>query len=61
MKIIDKDLSLCRNMTDNEEELVWLPIEKIGQSKIKPEFIKNCINDIIHENKIIHVIDERDR
>ena len=61
MTIIDKDLSLCRNMTDDGEKLVWLPIEKIEQSKIKPAFIKNYINDIIHENKTIHVIEERDR
>ena len=29
--------------------------------KIKPEFLKENIDKIINDNKIIHVIDERDR
>lgn len=61
MTIIDEDLSSCRKMTDEGEELVWLPIEKIRQSKIKPEFIKDVIYEIINGDKIIHVIEERDR
>lgn len=61
MKILDDDLSSCKNMTDEGEELVWLPIEKIQHSKIKLTFIKDHINEIINEDKIIHVIEERDR
>lgn len=60
MKIID-DLNLCKNMTDEGEELVWLSIEEIENSKIKPTFIKEHINKIINERKTIHVIEERDR
>lgn len=61
MKILDDDLSLCKRMTDDGEELVWLPIEEIGTSKIKPIFIKENIHKIINESKTIHVIEERDR
>lgn len=61
MKILDDDLNLCKNMTDEGEELVWLPIEKIEESKIKPEFIKEYIHKIIGEGQTIHVIEERDR
>ena len=61
MKILDDDLNLCKNRTDDGEELVWLPIEKIEESKIKPEFIKEYISEIISEGQIIHVIEERDR
>ena len=61
MKILDKDLSGCKHKTDIGEELVWLPIEKIETSKIKPEFIKEYIYEIINERKTIHVIEEKDR
>ena len=55
------DVSVCNDKTDNGEELVWLPVEKIKDSKIKPEFIKECIDKIIDKKKILHIIEERDR
>ena len=61
MKVIEEDLSLCKKETDDGEELVWLSLDEIQSSKIKPEFLKENINKIINDNKIIHVIDERDR
>lgn len=56
-----EDLNFCKNITDDGEELVWLPIEKIEESEIKPAFIKNYIHKIISSNQTIHVIEERDR
>ena len=61
MKVIEEDLSLCKKETDDGEELVWLSLDEIQSSKIKPEFLKENIDKIINDNKIIHVIDERDR
>ena len=61
MKIPDNDLSLCRNRTDDGEDLVWVPIDKIKQSKIKPAFIKDYIDEIINEKRTLHIIEERDR
>ena len=61
MKVIEEDLSLCKKETDDGEELVWLSLDEIQSSKIKPEFLKENINKSINDNKIIHVIDERDR
>lgn len=61
MKIIEDDLSLCKVRTDEGEDLVWLSLEKIEQSIIKPSFIKVYINEIINDKKIIQVIEERDR
>ena len=61
MKVIEEDLSLCKKETDAGEELVWLSLDEIQSSKIKPEFLKENIHKIINDNKIIHVIDERDR
>lgn len=61
MKILDEDLSLCKHMTDDGEGLVWLPIEEIKTSKIKPEFIKEHIDKIINVHQTIRVMEERDR
>lgn len=61
MKVLDNDLSLCKRLTDAGEELVWLPIDEIETSKIKPISIKENINRIINVRRTIHVIEERDR
>ena len=61
MKMQDQDLSACKDTTDEGEKLVWLLIEEIKTSKIKPEFIKEHIDKIINERQTIHVIEERDR
>lgn len=61
MKILEGDISSCKSKTDNNEELVWVPIEEIKTSKIKPDFIKEYIDKIISDEHIIHVIEERDR
>ena len=61
MKNVDRDMSSCKHMTDEGEEQVWLEIEEIERSNIKPNFIKERIHEILNERKTIHVIDERDR
>lgn len=61
MKILDKDLNLCKTVTDAGEELVWLPIEKIAESNVKPAFIKDYIHKIISEGQTFHIVEERDR
>lgn len=61
MKFKNDDLNLLRGITDLGEELVWLPIDKIEQYEIKPTFIKEFIHQILCEDKIIHIVEERDR
>ncbi len=61
MNVIDDDLSLCKNMTDAGEELVWLSIDEIEKANIKPAFINKHIKKIINEKTTIHVIEESDR
>ena len=61
MRIMDKDLSVCKNKTDMGEELVWLPIEDIEKSSIKPSFISERINEIVNGKGTLHIIEERDR
>ena len=58
---MDKDLSVCKNKTDMGEELVWLPIEDIEKSSIKPSFISERINEIVNGKGTLHIIEERDR
>ena len=61
MNILDNGLDVCKNMTDEGEELVWLPIDEIKENKIKPRFIREYIDRIIGEGQMIHVIEERDK
>ena len=61
MKFSEEEFSRCKQTTDNGEKLVWLPVEEIETSKIKPEFMKERIQEILGERKTIHVMEERDR
>ena len=61
MNILDNGLDVCKNMTDEGEELVWLPIDEIKENKIKPRFVREYIDRIIGEGQMIHVIEERDK
>lgn len=61
MNILDNGLDICKNVTDEGEELVWLPIDEIKESEIKPTFIREYIDRIIGERQTIHIIEERDR
>lgn len=42
--------------TDLKEKIVWIPLEKIDQFNIKPDFIKNHIKTILSSNEIIHYV-----
>ena len=43
-----------------KEELVWIPIEKLPETNIKPDFLKNCIPEILKANGVLHIVnDER--
>ena len=55
------DCDHCKTVTDDGEELVWIPVEEVAESKIKPHFIKEYIYKIISERKTFHVIEEIDR
>lgn len=47
--------------TDSGEELVWLSLDEIESSKIKPDFLKENIKSIIGAKETVHIIEERDR
>ena len=50
-----------KKVTDEGEELVWVPMEEIPDSDIKPSFMKEYIQEIINGDKIVHIIWEKDR
>jgi len=55
------DVSRCRTVTDDGEALVWVPLEDIPSSDIKPTFLRDIIAEVISGDRTIHVIEERDR
>lgn len=61
MTIQEDCVDTNRKETDEGEELVWVPIEEIPDSDIKPSFMKEYIKEITNGDKIIHVIWEKDR
>lgn len=61
MNIFDSDISLCKHTTDDGEELVWLSLEEIETSEIKPAFIKEYVKKVINKRKTFHIIEEIDR
>ena len=61
MNVENEDLCNCKTETDEGEKLVWLPIEEVKTSQIKPTFMKERIYEILNSTNIIHIIEERDR
>ena len=61
MNVRDEEMSKCKKITDDGEELVWISIDEIKDINIKPIFVKERITEIINSNNIIHVVEERDR
>ena len=61
MNILEDTAKVCPPQTDDGEELVWLPIETLQDHNIKPEFIKDNIHRILHEQQILHLVEEKDR
>lgn len=51
----------CKRTTDVGENLVWLPIQKIPECEMKPDFIKESIREIICGSEILHMVNENDR
>lgn len=61
MQIQENEITLENKMTDDGEKLVWLPIEQIPNSEIKPAFVKDYIEEIISGENVLHIIEEKDR
>ena len=56
-----EDISGLRKENDEGEKLVWLSVEEIKKSNIKPSFIPERIEEILSTIKPLHIIEDRDR
>lgn len=61
MTIQEAGGDINKKETDEGEELVWIPIEEIPDSDIKPSFMREYIHEIINSDKIIHIIWEKEQ
>jgi 8-oxo-dGTP pyrophosphatase MutT (NUDIX family) len=55
-----EDFESAREITDDGEKLVWLSVEEIKKSNIKPSFIPERIDEILTTKHTIHIIEDRD-
>ncbi len=60
-RMTSNDMTSINSQTDDGEELVWVPLDKIKDTNIKPQFIKEHIDEIVNSKSIIHIVEERDR
>lgn len=61
MNVPEDSITSCRELTDGGEEIVWLTVDEIKRCVIKPEFIRERIDEIIEGRGILHIIEDRDR
>lgn len=61
MTMLDGKFNKWKFNTDDNEELVWLSIEEIEHSEIKPTFIKERIKEVLTNNITIHIVEEKDK
>ena len=54
----EEDASKVPSKNDEGEELVWISVEKIPEGNIKPDFIKNRINEILNNTGPLHIVEE---
>lgn len=55
------DDSNAFSKTDDDEELVWIPVEKIKSFFFKPKFIPEIIEEVINSKTILHIIEDCDK
>lgn len=44
-----------------KESIAWIPLEDLPKTKIKPDFLRTRINDILNENGVIHIVNDERR
>lgn len=49
------------NADNEEEKMHWLSISDINKYNIKPSFLKDKINEIIHGSETLHIVTDADR
>ena len=56
-----EDVSELKKESDEDEELIWLSVEEIKKSTIKPAFIPERIEEILATDHTLHIIENRDK
>lgn len=57
----DEDVGKIPAKTDEGEELVWIPVEEMSKRNIKPNFLKERINEILSTTAPLHIVEDGDR
>ncbi len=57
----EKDIQKCKTISDAGEKIVWLTLNSVKESNIKPSFIKNIIDKITCRKDVIHIIEDSDK
>lgn len=61
LRVEPDGLRSCKTETDIGEKLVWLPLEAVRESVIKPTFIRERLDEILGSDHTLHIVEERDR
>ncbi len=61
LRVENDGLRSCKTETDIGEKLVWLPLEAVRESIIKPTFIREQLDEILGSSHTLHIVEERDR
>lgn len=57
----DFDDAKIKTQTDDDEELVWVPIREIKDVNVKPCFLKERMEEIVRQDGLIHIVEQSDR
>jgi len=61
MNLTDEQAAACKTLTDEGEELAWIPIKDIADYNIKPRFIKERFAEILSTDHVLHIVEDRDK
>jgi len=61
MDIADSEMPKLRGRTDSGEELIWVPLDRVREFRVKPDFMGERLTEVIGSGAPLHIIEERDR
>ncbi len=57
-----KDAKCSSTGLDNaKESIYWIPLEKLSETDIKPEFLRTRMNEILNSKGVIHIVNDERR
>lgn len=61
VNLTDDQASSCKTVTDENEELCWIPIKDLENYNIKPAFVKERLIEILTSDHVLHILEDRDK